>query len=165
MTAANTMYLTRFPSPLGRIEITSDGVSITSLSIEHNGHLPGDSVDETSAPVLELAHAQVDEYFAGSRTSFDLPLNVGGTSFQRAIWSELARVPFGETTSYGALGIATGRATAGRAVGGAIGANPVPLIVACHRVLASNQRITGYSAGSGVPTKIWLLDHEGIAHR
>ena len=63
------------------------------------------------------------------------------------------------------LGRETGRATAGRAVGGAVGANPVPLIVPCHRVLASDQRITGYSAGDGVPTKVWLLDHEGITHR
>ena len=165
MTAATPAYLTRFASPLGRIEITSDGESITSLAIEREGVLPNEPIAEHTAPVLENARAQLDEYFAGTRTEFDLPLDVGGTVFQKSVWAELARVPFGETTSYGALGVATGRATAGRAVGGAIGANPVPLLVACHRVLATNQKITGYSAGNGVSTKIWLLDHEGIPHR
>ncbi len=158
-------FLTRFPSPIGRIEITSDGVAITSLAIEREGALPHDSITEKSVSVLERARIQVGEYLSGTRTEFELPLSLGGTAFQQSVWAELARVPFGSTTSYGALGLATGRATAGRAVGGAIGANPVPLIVACHRVLASNQKITGYSAGNGVPTKIWLLDHEGIAHR
>ncbi|MDO9591540.1 MAG: methylated-DNA--[protein]-cysteine S-methyltransferase, partial [Microcella sp.] len=66
---------------------------------------------------------------------------------------------------YGELGRATGRLTAGRAVGGAVGANPVPLLIPCHRVLASDARITGYSAGEGISTKVWLLDHEGIPHR
>ena len=67
--------------------------------------------------------------------------------------------------SYGELGLSTGRVTAGRAVGGAVGANPIPIIVPCHRVLASNNRITGYSAGEGIATKAWLLAHEGITHR
>ena len=165
MTAADPAYLTRFASPIGRIEITSDGESITSLAIERDGVLPNDPTVENDVPVLELARIQVGEYLSGERIKFDLPLHLGGTTFQKAVWTELARVPFGETTSYGALGRATGRATAGRAVGGAIGANPIPLIIACHRVLASDQKITGYSAGNGVPTKIWLLDHEGIAHK
>lgn len=165
MTAAAPAFLTRFASPIGRIEITSDGESITSLAIEREGVLPNDPITENPAPVLELAKTQVGEYLDGRRAEFDLPLSLGGTTFQKAVWAELARVPFGATTSYGALGIATGRATAGRAVGGAIGANPVPLIIACHRVLARDQKITGYSAGNGVPTKVWLLDHEGIAHK
>jgi methylated-DNA-[protein]-cysteine S-methyltransferase len=81
------------------------------------------------------------------------------------VWNALTQIPFGAVRSYGDVGMTTGRSTAGRAVGGAVGANPVPIIVPCHRVLASDGRITGYSGGNGIPTKVWLLDHEGIAHR
>jgi methylated-DNA-[protein]-cysteine S-methyltransferase len=158
-------YLRRIDSPIGRIEVTSDGEAITSLSIERAGQLPSDALPERSAPVLDLAVEQLGEYFAGSRTDFDLPLKLEGTDFQKSVWRELNRVPFGGVLSYGQIGHATGRATAGRAVGGAVGANPVPIIVPCHRVLASNGKITGYSGGNGVPTKVWLLDHEGIEHR
>ena len=84
---------------------------------------------------------------------------------QQQIWQQLQQIPFGAVRGYGELGIATGRATAGRAVGGAVGANPVPLLIPCHRVLAGDGRITGYSAGDGIATKAWLLDHEGIPHR
>jgi methylated-DNA-[protein]-cysteine S-methyltransferase len=158
-------YLRRIDSPIGRIEVASDGEAITSLSIERAGELPFDHEPERSNPVLDRAAVQLAEYFAGERTDFDLPVQVTGTAFQQAVWTELARLRFGEVISYGELGHATGRATAGRAVGGAVGANPVPIIVPCHRVLASNQRITGYSGGNGIPTKVWLLDHEGIEHR
>jgi methylated-DNA-[protein]-cysteine S-methyltransferase len=155
----------RVPSPIGRIELTSDGQSITSLSIESEGQLPHDDLADSSAPVLEAAAKQLTEYFAGERMSFDLPVAVQGTPFQRSVWNELSTIGFGEVTSYGTIGSATGRATAGRAVGGAIGANPVPIIVPCHRVLGADRHITGYSGGAGIPTKAWLLDHEGIAHR
>ena len=164
-TAPAPEYLVRVDSPLGRIEVTSDGDSILSLAIERAGELPHDGLPERSTPVLERAVQQLGEYFAGDRTDFDVPVSLGGTQFQRAVWAELAAVPFGAVASYGAIGSATGRATAGRAVGGAVGANPIPIIVPCHRVLASDGRITGYSGGNGVPTKVWLLDHEGIAHR
>jgi len=158
-------YLRRTDSPVGRIELTSDGSSITSLSIEREGHLPWEEFPENSTAVLETAVAQLDEYFTGTRQEFDVPVTLGGTEFQRAVWAELDGVPFGSVVSYGYIGQATGRSTAGRAVGGAVGANPVPIIVPCHRVLASDGRITGYSGGNGIPTKVWLLDHEGIPHR
>jgi methylated-DNA-[protein]-cysteine S-methyltransferase len=157
-------HLIRVGSPIGRLEVTSDGEAITGLTIERGGRLPWDAEPERSAPVLERARQQLDEYFAGTRTQFDLPLSVRGTDFQRAIWTEIDKLPFGEVSSYGELGLATGRLTAGRAVGGAVGANPVPIIVPCHRVLATNRRITGYSGGEGIPTKSWLLAHEGIEH-
>ncbi|MDH6180563.1 methylated-DNA-[protein]-cysteine S-methyltransferase [Microbacteriaceae bacterium SG_E_30_P1] len=157
-------FLRRIDSPIGRIEIGSDGQSIVSLSIERDGHLPWEEKDEANAPVLDGAITQLREYFVGQRREFDLPVVMVGTEFQRSIWDQLSNVPFGEVASYGELGIATGRATAGRAVGGAVGANPIPLIVPCHRVLASNGKITGYSGGNGIPTKVWLLDHEGIPH-
>jgi methylated-DNA-[protein]-cysteine S-methyltransferase len=157
-------FLKRIDSPLGRIEITSDGDAITSLSIERAGELPFDELAETSNPLLETAAGQLAEYFAGARQTFDLPLAMRGTPFQEAIWQQLADIDFGDIRSYGELGALSGRASAGRAVGGAVGANPIPIIVPCHRVLASNRKITGYSGGNGVPTKVWLLDHEGIEH-
>lgn len=165
VTTAPPAYLMRMHSPIGRIEVASDGVAVTSLAMERDGILPWDGEPERPVTVLETAVAQLEEYFAGTRTSFDVPVVVAGTPFQKAVWSELAQLPFGEVVSYGEIGHATGRPTAGRAVGGAVGANPVPIIVPCHRVLATNGRITGYSGGNGIPTKVWLLDHEGIEHR
>lgn len=157
-------FIRRVDSPIGRLEIASDGNAITSLSIERDGHLPFDDVAENSNEVLDRAAVQLEEYFAGKRKDFDLPVALHGTEFQRSVWTQLNDLAFGEVASYGELGLATGRATAGRAVGGAVGANPIPIIVPCHRVLASNNRITGYSGGQGIPTKAWLLAHEGIAH-
>lgn len=158
-------HLRRVDSPIGRLELTSDGTAITSLSIERDGSLPLEELPENTDEVLERAAAQLAEYFAGKRRDFDLPVSYGGTEFQRAVWAQLVELQWGEVVSYGDLGQATGRATAGRAVGGAVGANPIPIIVPCHRVLAGNGRITGYSGGEGVPTKSWLLAHEGIPHR
>lgn len=158
-------YLRRLHSPIGRIELTSDGTSITGLAIEKDGTLPRDGEVERSCSALDDAAQQLAEYFAGERRSFELPLSAAGTAFQRSVWHELEQLPFGSAVSYADIGRATGRPTAGRAVGGAVGANPIPIIVPCHRVLASNQRITGYSGGDGIPTKVWLLTHEGISHR
>jgi len=157
-------YVRRVESPIGRLEITSDGEAITSLTIERSGHLRHETLPERSNAVLDQAAKQLGEYFAGKRKNFDLPISVSGTDFQRAVWNQINALGFGEVASYGELGLGTGRATAGRAVGGAVGANPIPIIVPCHRVLASNSRITGYSGGEGIPTKAWLLAHEGIAH-
>ena len=157
--------LRRLASPIGRLELVGDGTAITALVIESAGRLPHDDRPEESDEVLDRAAEQLGEYFAGTRRDFDLPLTLVGTAFQRAVWHELSRLRWGEVLSYGEIGRATGRTTAGRAVGGAVGANPIPIIVGCHRVLAGNKRITGYSGGEGVPTKIWLLDHEGIEHR
>jgi methylated-DNA-[protein]-cysteine S-methyltransferase len=155
-------HLKRIESPIGRIEITSDGNAITSLSIERDGSLPYDELDENSSKLLDLAAQQLGEYFSGKRHRFELPVAVRGTEFQESIWAQLADIEWGEVRSYGELGILTGRAGAGRAVGGAVGANPIPIIIPCHRVLASNNKITGYSGGNGIPTKVWLLEHEGI---
>ena len=157
-------FIRRLDSPIGRIEITSDGTAITSLAIEREGWLPWGELGEKSNTILDRAAKQLAEYFAGKRTDFDLPVALAGTDFQKAVWSQLTHLGFGEATSYGEIGAATGRATAGRAVGGAIGANPIPIIVPCHRVLGSNHKVTGYSGGNGIPTKLWLLEHEGIEH-
>lgn len=165
ITADSALSILRIESPIGRIELTGDGVAVTSLSIATDGRLPLDDRDENPDAVLLEAARQLDEYFRGERREFDLPIVLGGTSFQREVWDQLNRLPFGAVVSYGVLGASTGRPTASRAVGGAIGANPIPIIVPCHRVLGTSGRITGYSAGDGIVTKAWLLDHEGITHR
>ena len=164
-TAEVPTYLRRIDSPIGRIEVTSDGAAITSLAIERQGHLPLEQLPEHSTRVLDKAIKQLKEYFAGKRKDFDVPVALSGTDFQKSVWNELSELPYGEVSSYGDIGRATGRPAAGRAVGGAVGANPIPIIVPCHRVLATDKRITGYSGGNGIPTKVWLLDHEGIEHR
>ena len=150
-------------SPIGRIEVGGDHDAVTSLAIEGPDGLPHDHLDENTNDVLELALGELSEYFDGDRQTFDVPVRQRGTPFQLAVWEQLREVPWGASVSYVDLGRATGRPSAGRAVGGAVARNPIPLIVPCHRVLASGGRITGYSPGQGVPTKIWLLDHEAIA--
>jgi methylated-DNA-[protein]-cysteine S-methyltransferase len=157
--------IVRIISPIGRIEIIARGDSIVGLTIERDGGLPHDSTPEKKNAVLATATRQLAEYFAGKRREFSVPVSLAGTPFQKSVWDSLAAIPFGAVRSYGQVGMTTGRASAGRAVGGAVGANPVPIIIPCHRVLASDGRITGYSGGNGIPTKVWLLDHEGIAHR
>lgn len=157
--------LRRTESPIGRIEVVGDGDAVVAVAIERDGALPHDELPEAPDAVVDRAIAELAEYFAGTRREFDVPVRPRGTEFQRAVWAGIARLAFGETASYGDLGRETGRATAGRAVGGAVGANPVPLLIPCHRVLGSDGTITGYSGGEGIPTKAWLLAHEGIPHR
>jgi len=109
-------------------------------------------------PILQKTALQMDEYFAGSRTSFDLPLDLEGTRFQLAAWRSLADIPFGATTTYGRQATALGIPTAARAVGAANGANPVCIVLPCHRVIGANGSLTGF--GGGLAVKQWLLDHE-----
>lgn len=157
--------LRRLETPIGRIEIVGDGAAVVALSIERDGMLPHDELPERSDEVLDRAVSQLTEYFTGHRRDFDVPVNLVGTAFQLSVWEQLVDLEWGEVVSYGDLGRGTGRPAAGRAVGGAVGANPVPIIVPCHRVLGSDGTITGYSGGEGIPTKSWLLAHEGITHR
>jgi methylated-DNA-[protein]-cysteine S-methyltransferase len=157
-------FLRRLPSPIGRLELVGNGRAVVSLAIERGGHLPWEHLPEQSDAVLDRAAEQLHEYFDGDRRSFDVPVVPTGSPFQLAVWEQLVALQWGEVISYGELGRATGRATAGRAVGGAVGANPIPLLIPCHRVLGVDGRITGYSGGEGIPTKSWLLAHEGIPH-
>ncbi|MEY4396314.1 MAG: hypothetical protein RLZZ40_70 [Actinomycetota bacterium] len=157
--------ITRMDSPIGRIELRALKGKVVGVEIARAGRLRGDGVPENSSPVLDKARKQLDEYFAGKRKSFQIPLSAEGTAFQQSVWDAVNGIPFGKVLSYGEVGHETGRPTAGRAVGGAVGANPIPIIIPCHRVLASDGRITGYSGGNGIETKAWLLDHEGIAHK
>jgi methylated-DNA-[protein]-cysteine S-methyltransferase len=157
--------LLRLSSPLGRIELTSDGFAVTGVQIERDGRLPRDGYREASIDVLVAAAEQLAEYFDGARQRFDVSVATDGTPFRMQVWSALAEVPFGTATTYGRLGRDAGLGLAGRAVGGAIRSNPLPLLIPCHRVLSASDRLVGYSQGQGVETKRWLLDHEGIPHR
>ena len=115
---------------------------------------------EGSSAVLDEAARQLDEYFDGDRVTFDLPLELHGTDFQRSCWLALATIPYGQTVSYGEqarrLGLGSDRA---RAVGAANGANPLPLVLPCHRVIGADGSLTGF--GGGLPMKRFLLEHEG----
>jgi methylated-DNA-[protein]-cysteine S-methyltransferase len=104
------------------------------------------------------AFAQLDAYFSGDLVTFELPLQLVGTAFQQAVWQALISIPFGETRSYGALAASIGRPSASRAVGAANGANPIAIVVPCHRVIGSDRSLTGF--GGGLETKRFLLNHE-----
>lgn len=150
-------------SPLGRIELTADAEGLLSVKIGYADQLPLDAFPEQPSALLETAVVQLTEYFDGDRTAFTVPLNRNrGTAFQQRVWAALSAVPFGSATSYGSLAHVIGQPGAGRSVGGAIAANPLPLFVGCHRVLSVSGEITGYSQGAGVVTKAWLLTHEKI---
>jgi len=145
-----------FPSPFGFITITAEDEKITSVELCKKANSLG------SSKVLEDAAKQLDLYLKGNLPKFSLPLKVSGTPFQLAVWKAIAKVPFGKTISYGEIAKSIGKPQAVRAVGAAVGANPTPLVVGCHRVLGSNGSLTGYSGGQGIKTKKLLLDHEGI---
>jgi methylated-DNA-[protein]-cysteine S-methyltransferase len=110
--------------------------------------------------MLDAARTQLDEYFAGARLEFDLPLDAQGTPFQRRVWTALAEIPFGQTISYAELARRVGDVKAVRAVGAANGRNPIPIIVPCHRVIGANGSLVGF--GGGLERKQWLLEHEGV---
>lgn len=154
--------LVRHDSPLGRLEIHTQFGAVTRLDIERNGELPYDHLVETASPLHDEVRRQLDDYFAGRRSLFELPVSQVGTPFQNEVWQVLEDVPWGVPTSYGDLALATGRPTGARAVGGAVRANRIAVIVPCHRVLSSSGHVTGYTPGEGIATKIWLLRHEGI---
>jgi O-6-methylguanine DNA methyltransferase len=117
---------------------------------------------EKIAP-LQQAMDELRRYLAGERMQFGCPLDLYGTAFQVEVWEELFRIPYGETRTYAEIARAVGRPAAVRAVGAANGANPVAIIVPCHRVIGSNGTLTGY--GGGLPTKAWLLSLEGIQNK
>ena len=156
------VFLTRLDSPIGRIELVGDDDAVTALSIEREGALPHDGEPERSNDVLDAARAQLLEYFAGDSHR----LRRAGAAHRHPV--PAGRVGRARAARLGRSHLvrrARGRgrqARIGRAIGGAVGANPMPIIVGCHRVLASDGRITGYSGGDGVPTKLWLLGHERI---
>jgi methylated-DNA-[protein]-cysteine S-methyltransferase len=119
---------------------------------------PGDGPRDPDHPVLLAAARQLDEYFAGSRLSFDVALDPQGSAFQLDAWRGLLTIPYGETVSYGEQARRLGHDGKARAIGAANGSNPLPVIVPCHRVIGSDGSLTGF--GGGLETKAWLLHHE-----
>jgi len=145
------------PSPVGDLVLTGDGRSITRIGFAARTPIdPG--WREDPAP-FAAAVAQLGEYFAGERRAFDLPLAAEGTSFQQRVWAGLAAIPYGETTSYAALAEAIGHPGSARAVGAANGANPLAIVVPCHRVIGAGGTLTGYAGG--LAAKRTLLALEG----
>ncbi len=151
-------------SPIGQLTIASDGEHITELHIEGDRYftaVPRDWARNTQHPLLQRTRQQLAEYFAGTRSTFDLPLRPHGTAFQRQVWQLIDTIPKGQTKTYLAIARAIGRPRAARAVGSAVGRNPLCLLVPCHRVLASDGSLGGFVAG--IERKQHLLAFEGAA--
>jgi len=140
------------PSPLGALTIEERGDAIVAV---HWGRAP----KEAPTPLLQEAARQLGEYFAGARRDFDLPLNPGGSPLEQAVWAAMARIPYGQTRSYGEIASEVGDTP--QSVGSACGSNPIPVIIPCHRVLAAQGRLGGYSGAGGTKTKTTLLVLEG----
>jgi methylated-DNA-[protein]-cysteine S-methyltransferase len=156
------LHSTTHPTPVGDLTLVASDQGLRAvlwpkLSPLRAGIHPR-PLRNPDHPILMQATAQLDEYFAGTRTAFEIPLDLQGTRFQLAAWRSLADIPFGATTSYGRQAAALGIPTAARALGAANGANPVCIVLPCHRVIGADGSLTGF--GGGLPVKQWLLDHE-----
>jgi methylated-DNA-[protein]-cysteine S-methyltransferase len=150
---------TTMESPVGTLTLTAVDGRLTGLHMDGQRHAPTSSEDwERDDDGLAAVVDQLEAYFAGSRETFDVPLDLQGTDFQRRVWAGLLEIPYGETMSYGELARRVARPGASRAVGLANGRNPVAIIVPCHRVIGADGTLTGY--GGGLDRKVWLLDHE-----
>ncbi|MEZ5321775.1 MAG: methylated-DNA--[protein]-cysteine S-methyltransferase [Microthrixaceae bacterium] len=151
-------------SPLGPIVLAADDQGLVGVWFEGQQHFPewadlGEATDLDDS-LLATAERQLDEYFAGDRTSFDLPLHRRGTDLQMQVWERLDTIPYGRTTTYGAIAAALGDPNLAQAVGGAVGHNPLSIVVPCHRVVGANGSLTGYAGG--LDRKTALLRLEGI---
>ncbi len=138
-------------TPIGEVTVSEEDGAIVALDW-------GRGRDQDRTPLLLQAITQLQDYFDSRRTAFDLPLNPSGSDFQRRVWTALRQIPPGETRSYGELARQLG--SSARAIGQANGRNPIPILIPCHRVVASGGLLGGYSGGDGAGTKRWLLDHE-----
>ncbi len=153
------MVQTRCPTPLGDLTLAASPNGLAGAWFDDQRHLPaslaaqlaGQSAlwpEQATNPILQEAIKQLTAYFAGQKNSFDLPLDLSaGSPFQQAVWRALLTIPRGSTTSYGALSASIGRTSAVRAVGGAIGRNPISIVVPCHRVIGITGSLTGYAGG------------------
>jgi methylated-DNA-[protein]-cysteine S-methyltransferase len=153
------LLYTTFDSPIGELLLAGDGKSLHRLHMQEGRtrievRNDWEQADEPFAAVRE----QLDDYFAGRRTRFDVPLTMTGSAFQRRVWSELRKIPYGESISYGELAQRIGIPSAARAVGTANGLNPIAVIVPCHRVIGADGSLTGF--GGGLERKRFLLDLE-----
>jgi methylated-DNA-[protein]-cysteine S-methyltransferase len=152
----------RYESPLGTMLLAASDRGLCGVWFEGQRHGPDARTwrEDPAHPVLVEAIAQLRAYFAGERTSFDLPLDLqGGTPFQQSVWSALLGIPRGGTTSYAALAREVGKPQAARAIGAAVGRNPMSIVVPCHRVVGTGGSLTGYAGG--LERKTALLQLEG----
>jgi methylated-DNA-[protein]-cysteine S-methyltransferase len=147
------MYFKTTKSPLGPLTLFAEVNGIVALEF---GKIP----EERSSPLLQEAISQLAAYFKGDLKHFELPLRATGTDFQKAVWDLIVEIPYGSTRSYGDL--SRDLESAPRAVGGACGKNPIPIIVPCHRIRAANYKVGGFSGGDGTDTKVSLLRIEGV---
>lgn len=155
------LFFKEVPTPVGLLKIVANDKSLVALLWENDDPLRVEldemTLDEKH-PILLQTEKQLNEYFSGQRTDFDLPFECIGTEFQIQVWSALYKVPFGTTESYEDIAIKIGRPKAVRAVGTAVGKNPISVIIPCHRIVRKDKLLTGF-AGS-IEMKEWLLDHE-----
>lgn len=164
MNLPKTTVQSDFTSPLGRIVLAATDTALVGVFFDDQAHLPDWQhwPHASGHPVLQQAQAELMAYFAGTRTVFDVPLDLGcGTAFQQAVWRALLAIPCAATSTYGAVSAAIGKPAAVRAVGGAVGRNPLSIIVPCHRVVGANGSLTGYAGG--LPRKVALLQLEGAS--
>ena len=150
------MKYAQVDTPIGKLTVVAADTGIRRILWD--GEAPPEGSIEGAGSILDSAVTQIREYFAGTRTTFDLPLDLGGTPFQQKVWLELGSIGFGTTISYGEQARRIGRPRAARAVGAANGRNPVPVVLPCHRVIGSGGALTGF--GGGLDTKRALLRHE-----
>lgn len=158
------MRWTIVTSPVGELKLATDGTALTSLLFAHEPDPRGERVDVCAGngadePVLGQAAEELAEYFAGTRTAFDVPIALAGSDFERAVWNELLAVPYGSTATYTEIATRVGQPKAARAVGLANSLNPIAIIVPCHRVVGSS--FTGYRAGLDVKAKLLELEARG----
>ena len=154
-----TMKYTFYACPVGRILLAGQGQTLHLISFankDHKAQIKENWVREDTT--FQSAKAQLDAYFAGALESFDLPLYLNGSPFQNDVWQALCAIPFGETITYGELAARVGRPRGAQAVGAANGANPLPIVIPCHRVIGANNTLIGF--GGGLETKRFLLEHE-----
>ena len=155
-----TFYST-YDSPVGELLLLGGEEGLTGLYLPDPTHGPAPTERHRDEAPFGAAREQLDAYFAGELETFDLPLAPAGTDFQRRVWDELARIPFGETISYSQLAERIGNPRTVRAVGLANGRNPISIVVPCHRVIGADGSLVGY--GGGLENKRWLLEHEAVA--
>jgi methylated-DNA-[protein]-cysteine S-methyltransferase len=146
-------------TPIGPITLIAQGEKIIRVELGKKARPEG------SSKVLTEARNQLEAYFSGKLERFTVPIETVGTEFQKSVWKEISKIGFGRKLSYGQIAAKIGNPAASRAVGAAVGSNPTPLLVGCHRVLGSTGKITGFTGGKGIKTKAWLLEHEQIEFR
>ena len=158
-------YIQRYDSPLGGILLASDGEALTGLWFDGQRYFAAGLAPahaERSLPVLDEARRWLDLYFSGRDPGFTPPLSPRGTAFRRAVWDALRTIPYGDTRTYGALARRVGGRTGGaRAVGAAVGRNPISLIVPCHRVIGADGGLTGYAGGLWRKARLLEMEAEG----